>query len=129
MLGANRLNLFFALSIVMIACGLFCFKYKVADMNAEALKLEQEIVKTRNNIKILCAELKYLSNPERLQVLAFRHLKINQKTVGQLISIGDFKSNIINAKSNETAINHDELQGILVKIDQSSKKAQKHKIR
>jgi cell division protein FtsL len=109
--GVNRLVLLVA--VVFAGCGLFNFKYKVADLNSQAQGLEREIARTQCDIKILSAELRYLTAPKRLQRLASRHMVLDKTEVNRLFSLSEFKARL-NGRARIVRV--DPLQSLLVKV-------------
>jgi cell division protein FtsL len=109
--GVNRLVLLIA--VVFAGCGLFNFKYKVADLNSQAQELEREITRIQCDVKILSAELRYLTAPKRLQRLANRHMILDKTEVNRLFSLSEFKTRL-NGRAHTVRV--DPLQNLLVKV-------------
>lgn len=72
------------LSLCM-AVGLFQLKYKVADQERQLAQLSKDIYQTEEAIHILQAEWSYLNDPQRLQRLAKKHLRLEQAETIQLV--------------------------------------------
>jgi hypothetical protein len=120
--GTNRAVLFSVFVAVFMGCGLFEFKYKVASLNSQARKLEKEITQTQCNIKILSAELQYLTTPKRLQSLANRHFSLDKAEVNQLFSLREVKDYF---EGKTPTVERDSLQSLLTKASTVSRSPKK----
>ncbi len=77
----------FAVLTVMISTA-SVYNLKQATENLEEMKREisADILKDREAIKVLKAEMAYLSRPERLERLSRRHLVLDTPSTGQIAS-------------------------------------------
>jgi cell division protein FtsL len=58
------------------AFGLYLVKYTVQDMQREVAQLEAELKNEQESLHLLQAEWAYLNRPERLRVMAEKHLEL-----------------------------------------------------
>ncbi|WP_420559285.1 cell division protein FtsL [Tepidicaulis sp.] len=83
-LNALSFILVIALSVV-----LYNVKYRIdAQENAQA-KLQQDILNEEDAIRVLRAEHSYLTQPDRLQALADRHLQLAPLHASQIATFDD----------------------------------------
>lgn len=84
----NRIKIYaiFALLplFLSVAYMLFCIKENVMRMDIELNLVRKEIAIERNNIKVLEAELAYLSSPKRLQKLNLHFVKLGVPKIIQM---------------------------------------------
>ena len=79
-------TLLFLLLAGAMSVVLFSVKYQVQDLEQELVDLNKSIIKERQSIHVLNAEWSHLNNPERLGVLAKRHLGMKPVEPNQMIS-------------------------------------------
>jgi len=72
---------------VALAFGVFVVSYEVRNMEEERDVLTRSITANQQAIHVLEAEWSYLNRPERLQMLAARHLDLRPIEGSQLISL------------------------------------------
>ncbi len=83
------LNLLSVCLVVAVSIGLYNLKYKVEAQEEEKARLTQEILNEQDAIRVLRAEWSYLTRPERLQILAERHLDLVALKASQIATFDD----------------------------------------
>tara|TARA_R110002095_G_scaffold127011_5_gene110091 strand:+ start:7693 stop:8058 length:366 start_codon:yes stop_codon:yes gene_type:complete len=83
------LNVFSVVLVVAVSIGLYNLKYKVEEQERIKAALAQEILNEQDAVRILRAEWSYLTQPERLQSLADRHLDLAPLTAAQIATFED----------------------------------------
>ncbi len=83
------LNVLSVVLVIAVSIGLYNLKYKVEARERERASLVQETVNERDAIRILRAEWSYLTQPERLQSLADRHLDLVPLKASQIATFDD----------------------------------------
>lgn len=83
------LNVLSLLLVVAVSVGLYNLKYKIEAQERERTSLRQEIVNERDAIRVLRAEWSYLTQPERLQSLADRHLELEALKATQIATFDE----------------------------------------
>ena len=83
------LNVLSVVLVIAVSIGLYNLKYKVEAQERERASLVQETVNERDAIRILRAEWSYLTQPERLQSLADRHLDLVPLKASQIATFDD----------------------------------------
>ncbi|MBT4935077.1 MAG: hypothetical protein HOL66_12600 [Rhodospirillaceae bacterium] len=86
-----------ALSVV-----LFSVKYQVQDLEQEMVDLNGSIIKERQSIHVLEAEWSHLNDPERLAILAERHLGMKPVTPAQMVNFQGFKLTALPRDENQS---------------------------
>jgi cell division protein FtsL len=83
---------FSAIGVVLLVCVSFGLYYGVLRTKAQTRELEavaRAIAREEETIRVLRAEWSYLTQPERLQALARRHLKLTPPGPSQIAELGD----------------------------------------
>ncbi|MEK6734611.1 MAG: hypothetical protein AABY27_05890 [Pseudomonadota bacterium] len=78
----------YQLTIILLGLcvfGLFQVKFKVQNLNKEMSELQKQLEHEKNSIYVLKAEWTYLNQPERLQRLSEKHLKLAEIKVEQIM--------------------------------------------
>lgn len=75
--------------VVAAAFGLYIVKYRVQAIQAEIAALTHQLEDERESLHVAAAEWAYLSQPERLQKLASKYLKMRPVDVSQVAAIED----------------------------------------
>jgi hypothetical protein len=75
------------LSIVVAAFLLYQVKYDVQRVRGEIAKVARQLQQERESLDVVSAEWAYLSRPQRLQVLAQRHLAAENLMVHQVADV------------------------------------------
>lgn len=92
-----RQFLFFSILGALLATFLFQTSYLVHDLSKRKTTLHKEIATEQETIKILQAEWMHLNNPERLQKLAAKYLKLQSTTNAQIKSLNDVPGRVTHA--------------------------------
>ena len=71
----------------MLTYGLYSMKYEVQRLESKLLSLQTNLGSEREALQVLRAEWSYLNNPERLQKLAARHLKLTPVSLHQITAL------------------------------------------
>ncbi len=82
----RRSTIFIALLTCIIGAGLFQLKYEVMRLESQYKNICHSIKNSEQSISILKAEWAHLTNPQRLQQLAQKHLGIHPLTQKQVVS-------------------------------------------
>ncbi|MFQ5783287.1 MAG: hypothetical protein ACE5H8_00505 [Alphaproteobacteria bacterium] len=77
-------NVLWVALIGIVAFGLFQLKHAVQRLEDELAGLNRELLASEENIHVLRAEWSYLNRPERLAVLAARHLDLEALAPAQI---------------------------------------------
>jgi len=83
-------TLLFLLLAGALSIALFSVKYQVQDLEQELVDLNRSIIEERQSIHVLKAEWSHLNNPERLGILAERHLGMQPANPGRMTSFKNF---------------------------------------
>lgn len=83
----RRSTLVVVLMTSVVGFGLFQLKYEVMKLESEHKKIHRSIKSSKEAISVLNAEWSHLVSPERLQLLAEKHLTIEPVSGKQLISL------------------------------------------
>ena len=75
--------------IVASALGLYGVKYRVQAIQAELRDLGQQLDEERESLHVVAAEWSYLNQPERLQRLSGKYLKLKSVDVRQIAEVAD----------------------------------------
>lgn len=70
--------------LTLSAYGLFAIKYKVYNMRRDVAEVQRQLAADQDEIHVLKAEWTYLTQPERLRVLAEKHLGLQPISVAQI---------------------------------------------
>jgi cell division protein FtsL len=83
-----RLSTFVGLALASVAAGLVMHvSYRVQRTEQYLAKLEREIVREQDQIRVLDAEWSYLNDPARIEALARRHLLLGPMSVKKIVSL------------------------------------------
>jgi cell division protein FtsL len=83
-----RLSTFVGLALASVAAGLVMHvSYRVQRTEQYLAKLEREIVREQDQIRVLDAEWSYLNDPARIEALARRHLVLAPMSVKKIVSL------------------------------------------
>lgn len=80
-------TLFWAVMIVASAFGLYIVKYRVQAIQAEIAEVKRQMETEQESLHVVAAEWAYLNHPDRLQLLAQKHLKLAPVGVAQVADI------------------------------------------
>ena len=83
-MSSKKTTVFFSFFICVAGTILFYLKYSVIDIEDRIYKAKKELKIEKNNNRILKAEWKTLTTPERIQSLTLKHLKMQQISPTQL---------------------------------------------
>jgi cell division protein FtsL len=78
-------NLFLISCLVSAAIGVYSIKYEATLQAEKVAKLRREITQERSALGALRAEWAHLSQPERLEELARKHLDLQPMRVEQIV--------------------------------------------
>lgn len=78
------LNLLLVVGVIALSIGLYDVKYRAQRAERQADKLERQIAREKEAIKVLRAEWAHLNEPERLQALAKRYTGLRPVSPGQI---------------------------------------------
>ncbi|MDB5367692.1 MAG: hypothetical protein JWM77_3619, partial [Rhodospirillales bacterium] len=83
-----RLSTFVGLALASVAAGLVMHvSYRVQRTEQYLAKLEREIVREQDQIRVLDAEWSYLNDPARIEALARRHLMLAPMSAKKIVSL------------------------------------------
>jgi hypothetical protein len=83
-----RLSTFVGLALASVAAGLVMHvSYRVQRTEQYLVKLEREVVREQDQIRVLDAEWSYLNDPARIEALARRHLLLGPMSVKKIVSL------------------------------------------
>lgn len=82
----RRPTIFVIFMAFLVGAGLFQLKYEVMKLEGQYKQIHRSIKNSKESISILNAEWSHLVSPERLQLLAEKHLLIAPVSGSQLIS-------------------------------------------
>ncbi len=81
----TRITSFFWLVAIAVAAGvLMSISYRVEAQQRQLTKLQNSIEVREDSIRVLRAEWSYLNQPQRLELLAQKYLKLQPLTVAQV---------------------------------------------
>ena len=80
------------LCILLVGFFLYQVKYKVQALEEELRTTNNQILENQDALHVLQAEWQYLNNPERLESLNKKHLKLQPLQAEQLFTIDDFEA-------------------------------------
>jgi hypothetical protein len=75
------------LAVAAMSVGLYWTELGVRDLKREQVRLQDELVRERDAIRVLRAEWSYLNRPERLQALAARYLHLVPSIASQVATV------------------------------------------
>lgn len=78
--------LFTVLTVIISTAAVYNLKQGTYDLEEEKRTISAKILKDREAIKVLKAEMAYLSRPERIERLSKRHLVLASTTNEQMVS-------------------------------------------
>jgi len=70
--------------VVTVSLGLYRLETEVQILERRLAKATSQLEDNQRNYSILAAEWSFLSQPSRIQELAYRHLGLQELTVGQI---------------------------------------------
>jgi hypothetical protein len=82
-----RSTLFYLIITSGLGIALFHIKYQVMKIENMLSSTHKELFRTEEAIHLLHAEWAYLNDPKRLKRLASKHLKMNETTPLQMVSL------------------------------------------
>ena len=83
----RSINVILALALVVLVVFLYQLKYESRQLEKTVTELARKVQKERENIAVLKAELSLLTNPERIDRLANKHLKLQTVKPEQIVTI------------------------------------------
>ena len=75
--------------VIILSIALYNVKYRAQEHEAHARALHQEIRNEEDAIRVLRAEWSYLTQPDRIQRLAERHLDLEPLQASQIATFDD----------------------------------------
>lgn len=85
----RALNIVLVLAVIGLSIGLYDIKYRAEIAETKATKIEREIVTEQESIRVLRAEWSYLNQPQRMQELAKRYMKLEPLQPAQIGTFDD----------------------------------------
>jgi|LNAP01.1.fsa_nt_gb hypothetical protein len=82
-----RSTIFYLIITAGLGIALFHTKYQVMKIENMLSNTHKDLLKTEEAIHLLHAEWAYLNDPKRLQILASKHLKMDETTPLQMVSL------------------------------------------
>lgn len=82
-----------ALIVLSLIFCLYRLKYEVTALEDLERSVDQEIIVLQKDYAVLTAEWKFLTNPDRIQFLANKYLKLENTTPYQLSKLDDYCNN------------------------------------
>lgn len=82
--------------ITFLLCLIFCLyklKYEVITLEEQESKIDRELISLKHDYVVLSAEWKFLTNPERIQYLTEKYLKLSNTDPFQLAKMNDYLRN------------------------------------
>lgn len=98
----RRSTLVVVLMTSVVGFGLFQLKYEVMRLESQHKQIHRSIKNSTEAISVLNAEWSHLVSPERLQVLAEKHLTIEPVLGKQLISLRQIDNESYQKTENES---------------------------
>lgn len=83
------LNILVLFLVVGLSVSLYNLKYRIETQKKELARIEQKILNEEDAVRILLAEQGYLTQPERLQALAERHLMLTPMRASQVATFDE----------------------------------------
>lgn len=77
---------FAVITVIISTTAVYSLKQATEDLEQRKREISSDILKDREAIKVLRAEMAYLSRPERLERLSRRHLVLDTPTTDQITS-------------------------------------------
>ena len=104
MIRLMNMNAVFLAATVAAAFANYHIKYE-AQRNATTLtKVQSQIMKENEQIRVLDAEWSHLNEPQRLQALAARHLALQPIAARQVVSAGDLSERLRILEAKDSAV-------------------------
>lgn len=75
--------------VVVLSIALYNIKYRAEEQEAAVRALHHEIGDERESLRVLRAEWGYLTQPDRIQTLAERHLDLEPLQASQIVTFED----------------------------------------
>ncbi|MFK7968474.1 MAG: cell division protein FtsL [Rickettsiaceae bacterium] len=86
MIISYRVLVYIVITLCLLTiCSLFSIKDSVVTLKSELQEVRKQVQNEEDAIRILKAELAYLSSPERIQKLASKYLTLEKPKVTQMI--------------------------------------------
>ena len=98
----GKTTLLFLLLAGALSVALFSVKYQVQDLEEELVGLNRSITSEKKSIHVLKAEWSHLNDPERLAILAERHLGMKPVTPAQMVNFQGFKLTALPRDENQS---------------------------
>lgn len=89
MIRLMNMNAVFLAVTVAVAFGNYHVKYEAQRKAAALAKIDAQISREDEQLKVLDAEWSHLNEPERLQALAERHLALGRISAEQVVLVSD----------------------------------------
>ena len=83
----HRGLVFWSITAIATAIGLFAVKYRVQDLEEKIDRTNQKIVESQQATHILRVEWAHLNEPERIERLALKHLKLESTSIKQVVRL------------------------------------------
>ncbi|MES1991314.1 MAG: hypothetical protein V4441_10230 [Pseudomonadota bacterium] len=83
------LNIVLVLAVIGLSIGLYDIKYRAEIAETKATKIERDIASEQESIRVLRAEWSYLNQPQRMQELAKRYMKLEPLQPAQIGTFAD----------------------------------------
>ncbi len=91
----RMISLLALITLAGVSGALYKLKYKVQNLDRESLALQRQILAEREAIRLLDADWAYLNQPDRLQVLAERHLTLGPIDPRQFAMVASIPARIV----------------------------------
>lgn len=88
------LNACLVMTVLVSAFFLYSLEHSTRGLERQNAKLKNNILETRESIKLLGAEWSSLARPDRLEKLAHEHLKLKTVTASQMIGEGELAAKV-----------------------------------
>ncbi len=85
----RRSTIIVTVALGIAAAGLYELKYKVAQLEADAVELAGELAKERQAIHVLATDWAYLNRPDNLAKLAAEHLDLVPLDADRIVAAGE----------------------------------------
>ena len=83
----HRGLVFWSITAIATAIGLFTVKYRVQDLEEKIDRTNQKIVESQQATHILRVEWAHLNESERIERLALKHLKLESTSIKQVVRL------------------------------------------
>lgn len=85
----RALNIVLVLAVIGLSIGLYDIKYRAEVAETKATKIQRDIASEQESIRVLRAEWSYLNQPQRMQELAKRYMKLEPLQPAQIGTFAD----------------------------------------